>query len=237
MSGFLNWALEGLQRLRDNGWKFSNGKTVEIVREDYIVRSDPYKAFVMHCIIEDSDSSVKKDVLYSAYKEHCEIHNVVSRTRDSFFKNFKDNFKPGALQDYRPNKEEDPERPRMFKGILLRERGRWCQKAEDEEIPEQHGGQKGGLNGLKSNESKESRVFDPMSPSELKDEILRTIDLEAPKTKYHSMRPKAIFDKIGLKFPDATISDVFKICEQANKEGILIKNGTGAYFINVDGGP
>lgn len=51
------------------------------------------------------------------------------------------------------------------------------------------------------------------------------------------MRPKAIFDMIGLKFPDATISDVFKVCESANKEGILIMNSAGAYYINVDGGP
>ncbi len=240
MSGFLNWALEGLQRLRANGWKFSNGKTVDIVKEDYIVRSDPYKAFVMHCIIEDSSSQVKKDDLFSSYKEHCEIHKVTSRSRDAFFKNFKDNFKAGVLQDYRPNKEEDPDRPRIFKGILLRDKARWCEQVEDEEIPERHGEQQGGLNGLgglnKSNESRESSVFDPMSSKEFREEILRIIDIEAPKTKFHSMRPKAIFDLLSFKFPEATISDVFKVCEQAYKEGILIKNSVGAYSYNVDGG-
>ena len=66
MSGFLNWALDGLQRLRSNGWHFSNGKTVETVREDYIVRSDPYKAFVMHCVKEEASGQVKKDDLYHA---------------------------------------------------------------------------------------------------------------------------------------------------------------------------
>ena len=71
----------------------------------------------------------------------------------------------------------------------------------------------------------------------LKEEIIRVIDTEAPKTKYHSMRPKAIYDLIGFRFPDATISDVFNACEQAYKEGILIKNSAGAYFINIDGGP
>jgi len=156
MSGFLNWALEGLKRLRDNGWRFSNGKTVEIVREDYIVRSDPYKAFVMHCIREDSNGQVKKDNLFQAYRDHCQIHKVVSRSRDAFFKNFKDQFKPGTLADYRPNKEEDPERPRMFRGISLKERSKWClPDDEDEESRNistedhpQHGGLK-GLDGLK----------------------------------------------------------------------------------------
>ncbi len=170
MSGFLNWALEGLLRLRSNGWRFSNGKTVDIVRDDYIVRSDPYKAFIMHCITADSKGQVKKDELFSAYKEHCDIHKVTSRSRDAFFKNFKDNFKPGVLTDYRPNKEEDPDRSRMFKGIALRPRELWCQKEDDEKIPEQHEGRQGGLSGLggpefenPSRESKESSVFTSMS--------------------------------------------------------------------------
>ena len=156
MSGFLNWALEGLQRLRKNGWHFSNGKTVETVREDYLVRSDPYKAFVMHCVHEDPNGQVKKDDLFQAYRDHCEIHKVVSRSRDAFFKNFKDQFRPGTLTDYRPNKEEDPERPRMFKGISLRERKKWCLPEEEEQDAQNistkdppHNGGLIGLTGLK----------------------------------------------------------------------------------------
>ena len=238
MSGFLNWALEGLQRLRGNGWKFSNGKTVEIVKEDYIVRSDPYKAFVMHCIVENSGSQVKKDSLYGAYKEHCDIHKVASRSRDAFFKNFKDNFKEGVLQDYRPNKEEDPDRPRTFKGILLRDKARWCEQVDDGEIPEQHEGQQGGLTGLtglsKSNQSKESRVFAPMSARSLNEEVLKIIENEAPKAEYHSLKAKAIYDMIGFKFPEASINDVYKICEGATKEGALLKNKAGGYRMNSE---
>jgi putative DNA primase/helicase len=152
MSGFLNWALDGLQRLRSNGWHFSNGKTVETVREDYIVRSDPYRAFVMHCVHEDPNGQVKKDDLFQAYRDHCEIHKVVSRSRDAFFKNFKDQFRPGTLADYRPNKEEDPERPRMFKGISLRERPKWCLLDEEggdtQNISTKDPIHNGGLNGL-----------------------------------------------------------------------------------------
>ncbi len=156
MSGFLNWALEGLQRLRKNEWHFSNGKTVETVREDYIVRSDPYRAFVTHCVYDDPNGQVKKDDLFQAYRDHCEIHKVVSRSRDAFFKNFKDQFRPGTLTDYRPNKEEDPERPRMFKGISLRERKKWCLPEEEEQDAQNistkdppHNGGLIGLTGLK----------------------------------------------------------------------------------------
>ena len=169
MSGFLNWATEGLQRLRANGWRFSNGKTVDTVKADYIVRSDPYKAFVMHCIIEDPNTQEKKDELYNAYREHCEIHKVTSRSRDAFFKNFKDNFKPGALTDYRPEKKDDRERPRMFKGIKLRDREGWCLPSDDDEKSSNgHEGQQGGRSGQTgrdpSNASQASSVSTPMSP-------------------------------------------------------------------------
>lgn len=152
MSGFLNWALEGLQMLRSNGWHFSNGKTVEIVKEDYIVRSDPYRAFVMHCVTEDPREYVKKDDLFQAYRDHCDLHKVTSRSRDAFFKNFKDQFKPGTLEDYRPSKEDNPERPRMFKGISLKNRLRWCvsdgEDKETQEVSTEDPSQHGGLNGL-----------------------------------------------------------------------------------------
>lgn len=152
MSGFLNWALEGLSRLRDNGWHFSNGKTVDMVKADYIVRSDAYKAFAMHCVVEDPNGEVAKDVLYDAYREHCEMHKVTSRSRDSFFKNFKDQYKPGTLQTYRPDsKSENGTRPYVFKGILLRDREKWCVTIEDIDEkptnPDGHGGRQGGQSG------------------------------------------------------------------------------------------
>ena len=70
--------------------------------------------------------------------------------------------------------------------------------------------------------------------SGLKDEILKLTESEAPKAKYHSLKPKAIYDMIGLRFPEASINDVFKICEQAVKEGILLKNEAGGYSMNPE---
>ena len=63
----------------------------------YILVLSPYGAFVMHCVCEDPNGQVKKDDLFQAYRDHCEIHKVVSRSIDAFFKNFKDQFRPGAL--------------------------------------------------------------------------------------------------------------------------------------------
>ncbi|MEM3859397.1 MAG: phage/plasmid primase, P4 family [Candidatus Micrarchaeaceae archaeon] len=135
ISGFLNWALEGLQRLRASGWRFSYSKTVNEIREDYLVRSDPYKAFKMHCIIENASGEVGKDELYQAYKDHCDRHKLTLKSSDSFFKNFKDLFLPGVLQEYRPkNKDASGNRPRKFIGILLRDKEKWCTEVTEEEV-------------------------------------------------------------------------------------------------------
>ena len=135
MSGFLNWALDGLQRLRANGWHFSNGKTVETIKEDYIVRSDPYKAFVMHCIDQESDAFVVKQDLYENYRKHCAMHKVVARSQESFFKNFRYIFPQGALQDEIRILDSDgrSQRKRGFKGIKIRSETDWCVKKDGEE--------------------------------------------------------------------------------------------------------
>ena len=265
MSGFLNWALEGLQRLRSNGWHFTNGKTVETVREDYIVRSDPYRAFVMHCVQEDPNGQVKKDDLFQAYRDHCEIHKVVSRSRDAFFKNFKDQFRPGTFTDYRPNKEEDPERPRMFKGISLRERSKWCFPDEEErdtqnistKDPPQHGGLN-GLTGLKEVQGvptvqgvaphvgypqNDDETETNTSKSDVQNEnslwrvnpkkaLFDLVEIEAPKARYHSLRPKEIFDMISD--PGVDLKRVYEMCEQLTDEGAFLRKGVGSYCVNIE---
>lgn len=80
---------------------------------------------------------------------------------------------------------------------------------------------------------KPNSPFQKKNIGDLKDEILKLIETEAPKTKYHSLTPKKIFDMIGLKFPDATLSQVYAICEESRNEGILIKPGPG-YCLNAE---
>jgi putative DNA primase/helicase len=70
LSGILNWALEGLKRLLENG-KFSDGLTTDQIREEYVRKSDPVGAFVMDCLKIDPEGEVLKDDLYSAYVEYC----------------------------------------------------------------------------------------------------------------------------------------------------------------------
>jgi len=154
MSGYLNWALEGLKRLRANGFHFPTSQTAKEVQETYITLSDPYKSFSNHCIIVGPELTVVKDVLYQAFKKHCVKHGVSPVSRDSFFKNFKDLFNPGTIQDYRPEKKDSVDtRVRMFKGIGLRNEDKWCTPIEDDEIENfkmltnKVGGSQGGQSG------------------------------------------------------------------------------------------
>lgn len=83
LSGFFNWALEGLRRLLQNG-HFSHCKSVEETREQYIRASDPVKAFAMDCIEFKAGSVVKKDEVYEAFIEYCQEHNLPTVAKNTF---------------------------------------------------------------------------------------------------------------------------------------------------------
>lgn len=83
LSGFLNWALEGLHRLLENG-KFSDGKTTEEIREDYIRKSDPVAAFVMDNLEVDSEGEISKDDLYQMYVKYCKENKLPIVTKICF---------------------------------------------------------------------------------------------------------------------------------------------------------
>jgi len=66
MSGFLNWALLGLNRLVTNG-KFTKSPSTEEAQLEYEALSDPVTAFILNCIEEDTDAIETKDDVYNAY--------------------------------------------------------------------------------------------------------------------------------------------------------------------------
>jgi P4 family phage/plasmid primase-like protien len=86
LSGILNWGLEGLQRLRSNGWNFTNTTTSDATREEYKRQSDPVWAYVSDCLEEDSKGVITKERLYNTFKEFCEDKAIPLLSRDFFFK-------------------------------------------------------------------------------------------------------------------------------------------------------
>jgi P4 family phage/plasmid primase-like protien len=89
LSGMLNWALDGLDRLTKNN-AFTNSKTTEDTRTQYAMISDPQKAFVEKRLtlpsFKDADATdhIEKRELYEAYLKFCEDNNLPSATMTMF---------------------------------------------------------------------------------------------------------------------------------------------------------
>jgi len=72
LSGIFNWALVGLNRLRDNGWKFTVPSRIESFKEQMKRSNDPVYAFVYECLIGDTGNKVLFSEAYDAYARYTE---------------------------------------------------------------------------------------------------------------------------------------------------------------------
>lgn len=117
LSGFLNFAIEGLQRLLKEG-KFSNDVTIEQVREEYIRKSDSVAAFVMDGILLAPDEHIEKTALYTAYADYCRLNKCPIMPSNTFHQQLQ---KQVRIEDYRPQKEVDGRKVRVqcWKGLKL----------------------------------------------------------------------------------------------------------------------
>jgi DNA primase catalytic core len=67
LSGALNLAIEGLQRLYRQG-RFSTSETIASQLKEYRLRSDPVAAFVAECCVIEEFAIISKAELYNAYR-------------------------------------------------------------------------------------------------------------------------------------------------------------------------
>ena len=75
LSGILNMALDGLDRLLSHG-TFTVSKASDAVRERWIARTDSLQAFVSKCVSVKKGCFVSKDAFYLAYQDFCEEHSL-----------------------------------------------------------------------------------------------------------------------------------------------------------------
>lgn len=113
LSGVLNWALEGLQRLFDNG-EFSGSRSTQELRERYRKLESTVGAFASEELVgvDDKDEWVTKDHLYETYVSWCQDNSLESEYKGQFFK---------KLQKYVPVHERrvsiDGRRQRVIAGV------------------------------------------------------------------------------------------------------------------------
>lgn len=75
LSGFLNWALEGLRRLLEKK-KSTDLKTIEQRREIWLLGSSSLYKFVRACVEEDQKFYETKEDFYEAYVKYCGYHGL-----------------------------------------------------------------------------------------------------------------------------------------------------------------
>lgn len=85
LSGLLNLALDGLDRLRDNG-DVSLPESEEERLEYYEQFSDPIKEFAVNCLTNEEGREVEKSVVYEAYKQFCIEEDYTIKGDNVFFR-------------------------------------------------------------------------------------------------------------------------------------------------------
>lgn len=114
LSGLLNVALCGLQRLLDNG-RFSNQKQIDEVREQYVRMSDSIQGFIWDCLDQNFDNFIEKKELYTIYGKYCKSRSLPISSEKRFFTRFPMMCK---VEEFRP--EVDKKRVQAYMGIILK---------------------------------------------------------------------------------------------------------------------
>lgn len=75
LSGLLNWALEGLDRLLKNN-KFSYNKNSEEIKMLMLRQNNPLVAFAEEVLKQEDGNRISKDQMYQVYSKWCEMKKV-----------------------------------------------------------------------------------------------------------------------------------------------------------------
>lgn len=70
-SGVFNWALIGLKRLRDRGWRISRTVNQEKLVNKVLLQSDSPRQFVKRCLIYENDRSITQEDCFQHYVAFC----------------------------------------------------------------------------------------------------------------------------------------------------------------------
>jgi putative DNA primase/helicase len=85
LSAWLNWMLDGLDRLRANE-RFSSSKTQEDIRDIWLMQTSPISMFVKDCISKVPGKNTEKKTVYNHYLKWCEANEVDAEKEAEFAK-------------------------------------------------------------------------------------------------------------------------------------------------------
>lgn len=90
--GILNWALEGLKRLYENNFEFSENELTDGVKKEYKRENNNVISFVEECCELDGLFSCSRIEIYEAYKEFCVEAGLKTLSQIKFNKELEGNF-------------------------------------------------------------------------------------------------------------------------------------------------
>lgn len=98
MAGVLNWAIDGLKRLKENNWIFTTGEDNNDRRE-FMLNSNPEMIFIEEQCVLDAEGWTSNDELWLEYSNWCDDAGVKMMEKNVFFK-FISN-QPGIINEKR----------------------------------------------------------------------------------------------------------------------------------------
>ncbi|MGU8532111.1 phage/plasmid primase, P4 family [Clostridium perfringens] len=90
--GILNWALEGLKRLYENNFEFSENELTDGVKKEYKRENNNVISFVEECCELDGLFLCSRIEIYEAYKEFCVEAGLKALSQIKFNKELEGNF-------------------------------------------------------------------------------------------------------------------------------------------------
>jgi putative DNA primase/helicase len=116
LTGVLNWALAGLERLVENGNHFTRLQSADEAITTMRDLASPVAAFVRERCAVDANSEVEVDTLYAAYKDWCADNEHPKATKQVFGRDLR--AAVPAVRKARPR--DQMSRHHVYAGIALR---------------------------------------------------------------------------------------------------------------------
>ena len=85
-SGILNFMLEGLKRLMENDFNFTESKSTERMKIEFKRISSSGESFLEEMVKKDPDSVIPKEELWNRYKDYCEYYDLPNLGKGEFTK-------------------------------------------------------------------------------------------------------------------------------------------------------